>query len=219
MSQAIFRLWVRRLPPRQRYSRDFNWYLKLDVHKYFDSISHIILMKLMEKLIKDYRLLQLLWRIIDSTGGEKGIPIGNLTSQHFGNLYLTALDYYVKQELRTKGYVRYMDDFLLFGQNKEELKEKLKLVKTFLFNNLKLELNEPQMNYCVKGIPYLGYRIFPDKMRLTPKSRKRFRHHIKQAWCELDNGLISQSEFARKADTLLAFVNYSNERKFRECRS
>ena len=201
----------------QKYSRHFNWYLKLDVHKYFDSVDHITLMQILERLIKDKRLLELLWKVIDSTGSDKGIPIGNLTSQFFGNIYLSVLDHFVKEDLHSKGYVRYMDDTLTFGQNKTELKEKLNRIREFLSKKLKLELNTPQMNYCERGIPFLGYRVFPNRIRLTHKSRRRFQSKMKVAFCELDNGIISQSEFARKAETLIAFLNHADERYFLEC--
>lgn len=201
----------------QNYSRHFDWYLKLDVHKYFDSVDHIALMWILERLIKDTRLLELLWKVIDSTGNDKGIPIGNLTSQYFGNIYLTMLDHYIKETLHSKGYVRYMDDFLTFGKNKTELKEKLKRIREFLSDRLKLELNTPQLNYCIRGIPFLGYRIFPQKIKLTQNAKRRFKTKIKLAFCDLDNGRISQSEFARKAETLLAFVDHATVKLPLEC--
>jgi len=203
----------------QKYSRQFKCYLKLDIHKYFDSVDHIALIRILERLIKDRRLLELLWKVIDSTGSDKGIPIGNLTSQFFGNIYLSTLDHYIKENLHSKGYVRYMDDFLVFGQSREELKEKLKLIKLFLEEYLKLELNEPQLNYCYLGIPFLGYRVFPTKIKLTQKAKRRFKNKMKIARCQLDNGIISQSEYARTAETLLAFVKHSNIKYLVECES
>ena len=203
----------------QYYSRYFSYYLKLDVHKYFDSVSHIELMKILEHLIKDTRLLELLWKIIDSTGTDKGIPIGNLTSQYFGNIYLSVLDHYIKEDLQSEGYVRYMDDFVVFGQNREELKEKLKLIRSFLSDKLKLELNEPQINNCVLGIPFLGYRVLPFMIKLTQKAKRRFKKKIKLAMCNYDNGYISELECARTCETLLAFVNHADVVSFVECES
>jgi retron-type reverse transcriptase len=88
------------------------WFLKLDVHKYFDSIDHGVLKTMLASLIKDGRTLLLLSELIDNYHRDtgKGVPIGNLTSQFFANLYLSGLDHYILEELRPHGYTRYMDD-------------------------------------------------------------------------------------------------------------
>ena len=115
--------------------------LQCDVNKYFKSINHDVLKKILNKYIKDKRLLNLLNIIIDSyncnTG--KGIPLGNLTSQLFANIYLNELDQYVKHRLRCRYYIRYMDDFVILG-DKEFLKKINLLVINFLKNNLLLEI-------------------------------------------------------------------------------
>jgi RNA-directed DNA polymerase len=87
---------------------------------YFPSVDHEVLKRLLLRVVPDERLRQLLEVVVDASGAV-GLPIGNLTSQHFANLYLDRLDHHVKEALRVKGYVRYMDDFLCFADSKDEL--------------------------------------------------------------------------------------------------
>lgn len=194
----------------QSYIKRWPWYLKLDIHKYFDSVDHCQLLKVLEHLIKDKRLLNTLWEIIDSFRGDKGIPIGNLTSQHFGNVYLSVLDHYIKENLRVKGYARYMDDFICFCNSKQDAKEKLAQIKSFLNDKLLLTLNPPQINKTCLGVPFLGYRIFRNNLRLTPKAKKRFLRKIKNAFMLLDHGIWSQADFARHTETLISVVKRAN---------
>ncbi|MBI9104605.1 MAG: RNA-directed DNA polymerase [Spirochaetales bacterium] len=101
------------------FSKSTPFFLKVDIRKYFDSIDHIILKNLLCRKFKDEKLLELLYRIIDSyeTAPGKGLPIGNLTSQHMANFYLGRADHYIKEELGTRRYVRYMDDFVLWDSD------------------------------------------------------------------------------------------------------
>lgn len=102
--------------------RKCKYFIKLDVRKYFDNIDHEILKKMLSRIKKDRECLNLLFAIIDSYGlGQegRGLPIGNLTSQFFANFYLSFLDHYILEELKPCGYVRYMDDFILFSNSKD----------------------------------------------------------------------------------------------------
>mgnify|MGYP003309320142 CR=1 FL=1 len=109
----------------QTYCRKYKWFLKLDIHKYFDSIDHFILIELLDRLFKDEQLLEIFWKIIESyqTTADRGIPIGNLTSQYFANMYLARMDHYLKENLKVPGHVRYMDDFIIFSNDKSFLKK------------------------------------------------------------------------------------------------
>lgn len=151
-----------------------NYYiLKCDVSKYFSSVNHEVLKKVIRKKIVDKKLLWLLDNIIDSA--EKGIPIGNLTSQLFANIYLNELDEFIKYELRIKYYVRYMDDFVILYESKQYL-HKLKEDIRLFFVSIKLTLHPKKANIfpVTLGIDFLGYRIF-DNHRLIRKSTvKRF---------------------------------------------
>lgn len=104
----------------QEYQCRFNWYLKMDVRKYFDSIDHRILMNLLARRFKDAMLLRLFSKLIDSysvTTG-KGLPMGNLSSQYFANHYLAVADHYLKEKLKVKAVIRYMDDIVIWDNNK-----------------------------------------------------------------------------------------------------
>lgn len=152
--------------------------LKCDISKYFDSINHDILLSLIKKKIKDKRTIWLIEEILSSSFSKKegaGIPIGNLTSQLFANIYLSRFDYFVQNTLKEKMYLRYMDDFLFLGE-KHRLKVVAKKSGHFLFKELKLEMNRKKINIFPinKGIDFLGYVIFKHYILLRKKTVKRF---------------------------------------------
>ncbi len=135
--------------------------LKIDVKKYFDNVDHKVLKAIIERKIKDKKLLNLIAIIIDSVPGGKGIPIGNLTSQYFANLYLSPLDYYAKHQLKVQHYFRYMDDIVILNSNKELLQNNLVAIKVYLKDVLKLELKANYQIFPLKSrqLDFIGYRI------------------------------------------------------------
>lgn len=166
--------------------------LKADIHHYFASIDHERLKRLLRRLFKDEALLALLGQIIDSTPGEKGVPVGNLTSQGFANLYLTELDNFVKRDLRARHYIRYMDDFVILGEY-AELAAMLEKIEAFLRDELALELNPKTAILCVQnGISFVGYRIWPDHVKIRKRSVRNMRRKIK----EYERGEIDDATFA-----------------------
>jgi RNA-directed DNA polymerase len=130
----------------QEFSRKFKYYLKCDIKKFFESIDHQILKNLLQRMIKDSDLLWLVDMIIDhkvpGNADGKGLPIGNLTSQHFANLYLGELDHLIKDRMGIKGYIRYMDDFICFADSKKELWNLLSKIDAFVTQALALELKQ-----------------------------------------------------------------------------
>ena len=146
-----------------------NYALKCDISKYFAHIDHDILFDLLKKKISDPPTLELLKKIIDSY--PEGIPIGNLTSQLFANIYLDPLDRYIKQSLRRRYYLRYVDDFLILGDSKEDLKEVLVYITIFLQRFLKLELHPRKVRLFPTrlGVDFVGYVVFPNHIRLRSK--------------------------------------------------
>lgn len=157
----------------QKYACRYKWYMKLDIEKYFASVNHAILLNLINRKIKDPTVMSLCRIILSnqtvSMGMEenKGLPVGNLTSQFFANIYLNKLDHFVKQSLGYQAYVRYMDDFILFSNDPVELKQALKHIERFVQQQLELRIKPKslQINRVTHGIPYLGYRIFPKLSR------------------------------------------------------
>ena len=116
--------------------------LKMDVAKYFDNINKSILLKILERKIKDKELMWLIRKILFAQKREKGLEIGNYTSQMFANIYLNEVDQYIKHELKIKYYCRYLDDSVAIVKTKKEAKEALEKIKIFLKVNLELELNK-----------------------------------------------------------------------------
>ncbi|MBU1896166.1 reverse transcriptase/maturase family protein [Myxococcota bacterium] len=169
----------------QAFSRRFAWCLKLDVARFFETANHQVLSTQLRRHFAERRLLELCDRFIfmgapGSQPGE-GLPIGNLTSQHFANLYLTPLDRFIKQGLQVRGYVRYMDDMLLFGPDKATLKGWRAAVEGFVTEHLHLRLR-PQaerLGPVRNGVPFLGFRIWPQLIRLDGARSRRVRRRLK----------------------------------------
>jgi hypothetical protein len=197
----------------QEYARRYTWYLKMDVRKYYDSVDHVRLMTLLARRFKDRRLLAVFAHLIDSyeTQPGKGLPIGNLTSQHFANHYLGALDHYVKEELGAAGYARYMDDFVIWDDDKERLKIMLTCVQHFLGDARCLTLKDNvQLNMSARGMPFLGYRVFHDRIGLTPHSKSRFVRKLRRYDKELHKGTRAEEDAARRVQALCAFVRFAD---------
>lgn len=160
--------------------------LKGDISKYFPSIDHNILKQLLRKRIACKDTLWLCDEIIDSVkelnnGAPKGVPIGNLTSQLFANVYLHELDEFIKHDLRQKYYVRYMDDFVILGENKAYLHSLRIEISNFLETNLLLKLNSKTQVFNAKhGINFLGYRIWPTHRLLRNESKRRMKRKLKR---------------------------------------
>jgi retron-type reverse transcriptase len=202
----------------KQYQQRYPWFLKLDIRKYFESIDHGVLLSLLERLFKDRDLLELLARIVHSSAAApgKGLPIGNLTSRHFANFYLGYLDHFVKDELGCRAYVRYMDDFRLWADSKEELKTMRVRVEQFLSARLKLEFKESatRLAYSVYGMPFLGFRLFPHTIRLKRESLRRFASKVKRYDHLVRHGRINQGKAARAVESIYSFVKTADGNRF-----
>jgi RNA-directed DNA polymerase len=164
------------------YSEDEIYILKADIQKYFENIDHHILLELMRKKIADEEVIWLIKRILGWEGLSKGIPIGNLTSQVFANLYLSPLDQFIKHSLGFKCYIRYMDDFVLMDTSKERLQRAKREVARFLKENLSLNLHSKKQTVIPLrcGIDFLGFHIFSTHRLLRKENVKRFRRRLKR---------------------------------------
>ena len=193
----------------QSLSRRFRWFAKLDICKYFDSISHILMLSQLSRLFKDRQLLIYFRDLIDSYGktAGRGLPIGNLTSQYFANHYLAVADHYAKEQLRVPGMVRYMDDILLFDNDKSKLLQHVRELDDFLRERLLLSTHIPVINNVSMGIPFLGYIVRPNGLRLNSRSKLRFRNKIGLLCMDLYNGLIDEKTYTDRATCLLSFIN------------
>lgn len=164
------------------------WVLKCDIKKFFDSVDHRILISIISKNIYDNETLELLETIINSfsVNTDKGIPLGNYTSQLFSNIYLDSLDQYIKRELRIKYYIRYADDFFILDGNRENLEFYFNNISKFLNSSLKLEINKTKIFFKKwhSGVDILGYLSFPYFRLLRTKTKKRIFRKSKQAVIE-----------------------------------
>lgn len=202
----------------QGYARQHQWYLKLDIRKFFASINHDILLGLICRKIKDPAVISLCRIILSnqtvSMGLEesRGLPVGNLTSQFFANIYLNKLDHFVKQALGFRAYVRYMDDFILFSDDPQELKQALKRIESFIQDQLELRLKPKsvQLNRVCLGIPYLGYRIFPQLLRVRRENLKRCINGIEKSEQAYIKGKISAELLYQSTRSRMGFIGYAH---------
>lgn len=202
----------------QTFTRRYAWYLKLDVRKYFDSICHEALLTLLERRIKDGDVVALCRQILATyeTAPGTGLPIGNLLSQHLANFYLGHLDHWIKETRRVRGYVRYMDDFVLWGRDKPTFKEHLAAVRGFLASALGLDLKDDvQLNRCARGMPFLGYRVFADRLALGPRAQGRFARKLRGYEKEWLGGDWTEADLARHMEALLSYVRFADTLELR----
>ena len=185
-------------------AKNCEYFLKLDVKKYFENIDHNILKRKLSKIIKDKECLDLLFDIIDSFSIEKGLPIGNLTSQFFANLYLSELDHFVLENLKPSGYCRYMDDFILFSNSKIDLKKMLNSIESFCLNNLLLTLKPYILGKSKDGIAFLGYKITCKDVDLLQKSKKRKKQKLRFINYEFENYFISETKYIERVKCLFS---------------
>ncbi|MBO5138225.1 MAG: RNA-directed DNA polymerase [Bacilli bacterium] len=163
------------------------YFLKADIRKYFPSIDHKILLNILEKINFSEDEMWMIRKLIleQPDNNKKGLPLGNQSSQWFALLYLNTIDRYIKEKLRIKAYVRYMDDMILIHRDKKYLKECLQKIEEICNSKLNLELNDKtQISMVKNGIDFLGYRhILNEKGKIIRKlrasSKVRMKRHVK----------------------------------------
>ena len=193
------------------------YYLQCDIRKFYPSIDHDILFRILEHKIGDPNLLWLFKEVIYSIGGGKNAPIGSLFSQHFGNLYMDRADRYIKEVLRIKDYQRYCDDFLLYSNNKEELKNAKYKIIEFCRNELKLELKRADLYPTSRGVDFMGYRHFPNGYILLRKSTaKRTKKVLPKVLEKYEKGLINHDKFMSIVMSIDGWVSWANTRNYKE---
>ncbi|MDD2433389.1 MAG: RNA-directed DNA polymerase, partial [Clostridia bacterium] len=154
--------------------------VKMDIRKFYPSIDQEVLKKQFRRKIKDKDTLWLIDTIIDSH--KQGLPIGNYTSQWFSNFYLEGFDHYVKEVLGVKYYIRYMDDFCLFGNNKKKLHQARKKVEQYLNEVLHVQVKGNWQLFRVddRGVDFVGYRIFRDYCLLRKSTALRISRRMRK---------------------------------------
>ena len=193
------------------------WVLKCDIRKFFDSINQGILLNLLDSYINDQGIVSLLRIIIGSFYKKeigKGLPLGNLTSQLFVNIYMNVFDQFVKHKIKAKCYIRYSDDFVILSDNKGWLEDILPKISDFLIQKLKLSLhpNKVSINTFSSGVDFLGWVNFPNhKVLRTVAKRKMFRNILAQNYkkevVQSYLGLISHGNTYKIKQNILEKIN------------
>ncbi len=208
------------LPNARDNNMVYGYILKADIKHYFDSVDHEVMMHIISKKVRDEKVLCLAKKILDNhyckTPG-KGMPIGNLTSQFFANVYLNELDYFVKHKLKAKYYIRYVDDFVTLHESKETL-EFCKLQISDFLKSIKLELH-PQKSKVIslhKGVNLLGFRVFYN-YKLPKKSNiRRMEHKINRFAGMYRKGTMSKEEILEKTKGWEAYAVHGDTYKLRK---
>lgn len=172
------------------------YFLQCDVKKFFPSINHDVMMSILKQKIGDRRFLRLFDDIVRSVGGETNLPIGNLTSQWLANVYLNQLDMFVKHNLHVYDYIRYCDDFCLFGNSKKILRQMESKIIVFLFDKLQLKLSRSNMRMVKYGVDIIGYRHFRNFILLRKRSVINIRRCLLDITKKQDFGEHSMGQIA-----------------------
>jgi len=189
------------------------WFLKCDVKKFFDSINQDILISLIKNKINDQDALWLIASIIKSF--SKGIPLGNVTSQLFANIYLNELDKFIKHHLKIRYYLRYCDDFIIVSDNKVYLEGLIMKIHNFILGALKLSLhpNKISIRKYHQGIDFLGYVSFPYHINLRNKTKKRMFKKIDYKMLEFKNGQVSPQSFNQTLQSYFGVLKHCDSCK------
>lgn len=196
------------------------WVMKCDVRKYFESINQKRLLDILESQVQEKSIFNLIKIVVESFNSEigKGIPLGNITSQIFANIYLNDLDKFAEKELDLKNrYVRYNDDFIIIGDNKNDLFEQTEKIRKFLNEKLLLELPENKVSFRKLrwGIDFCGYVILPNAVILRNKTKGAMFRKINTIIIKFGFEKKSQSDFRIIADSYFGLLSYCNSYNLR----
>ncbi len=191
--------------------------LKCDVRKFFDCIDHSILRNLIEKKVQCQETMWLVSMLFKSFEKEKdkGLPLGNVTSQLFANIYLDKLDQFVKHQLKLKYYFRYCDDFIIIHKNRDFLFEIMKKIGNFLHENLLLDLHPKKVEIrpIQRGIDFLGYVILSHMVVLRTRTKRRIVRKIKIIRKQFEKGLVSEENLKSVLTSYLGTISHCRARK------
>lgn len=203
----------------KRNSTNF-WILKCDISKFFYNIDPYILYNILQKYITDKKLLNFTKLLIfDKRKDDKeiGIPIGNYTSQFFANIYLNELDKFVKNNLKIKYYVRYMDDFILLLPSKNDCINIKRKIQTFLWNILRLKLNAKSRYYPYKmGLNFCGYKIWTTHRLVRKDSKTKIKKKIKFWNKQYINNELNIKYIIQSLNSWFGHISHANSYNLKE---
>lgn len=218
------------------FARSSRYTLQCDVRKYFPSIDHEILKAIIRRKIKCTRTLWLIEMIIDASNEQErvdhffpgddlftsserrhGLPIGNLTSQFFANVYLNGLDHFVKRELKCAKYLRYVDDFALFGDDRERLANARVAIEEYLTQlRLKIHPIKSQLFETKKGANFVGYRVLPNRIRIRSENLCRARRRLRRLQVSYQRGEIGLKGLTQSLSSWIAHLAHANSWRLRK---
>jgi len=151
------------------------------------------------------------------TEDGRGLPIGNLTSQHFANFYLSGLDHFIKECLKIGGYLRYMDDLILFSNEKKILWDAAIRIEAYLRDNLNLDIKKDALLLApvFQGMPFLGFRIFPGVIRVSRQGWRRFRRKVQHREDSILCGDMDEDQWSRSMASLVGHMKHAHTRNLR----
>lgn len=190
--------------------RRYKYCLKCDISKFYPSVHHDTLFEIIQRKIKCPETLWLLKEIIYSIPGGRNVPIGNYTSQWFGNLYMNELDQYLKHEWHIKPYIRYCDDFVTFSDDKPFLNDVAAAITVFVGTKLKMTLSKCDLFPVTQGVDFLGYRHFQNYVLLRKSTSKRVKKRLTLLPKLLEKGRISLDSYRSSIASTRGWMKWSN---------
>ncbi|WP_374790061.1 RNA-directed DNA polymerase [Aerosakkonema funiforme] len=218
------------------FARSSRYVLQCDIRKYFPSIDHEILKTLLRRKLKCEDTLWLIDTIINGSNKQepildyfpgddlltpiqrrRGLPIGNLTSQFFANIYLNGFDHFVKEELQATKYIRYVDDFALFSDNWEFLHQARLKIEDYLAKlRLKIHPIKSQLFETRHGANFLGFRILPNRIRVRKENLRRAKRRLRRMQQRFAKGKIREREISQSIQSWVAHLKYGDTWQLRQ---
>lgn len=200
--------------------RRFGYFLKMDVASFFPSASHAAVMEALCRVVKDGNVLALCATILRGPPGEecdRGLPIGSLTSQWLANLLLDRLDHHVKETLRIPGYLRYMDDFVLFADERARLNEARAEIEAYLADPLGLRAkpSATMLAPASQGLPFLGWLVFRGTTRVRPANLRRYRWRLQERRWQVARGFRSEERYRQGVASVYEMLRHGSTRGLR----
>lgn len=192
------------------YVRRYRYCLQGDVSKFYPSMDHEVLRTILRRKVKCRDTLWLLDDIIQSIAGGRNVPIGNFTSQWFGNLYLNELDQWLKHTRGVKAYIRYCDDFCLFHDDKAVLRSLAGEIRDFVADRLKMRLSRLDLYPVSQGVDFLGYRHFPEYILLRKRTAKRVKARLRSLPGLLASRRISFDQYRSSIASTMGWIKWAN---------
>ena len=197
------------------------WFVKIDVARYFESASHLVLLGALGRQVKDRQVLDLVEVFVRAgapgSPAGRGLPIGNLTSQHFANFYLGSMDHFALEVVGARGYLRFMDDAVAFGRDRAEAHRLRDELSEFIEGRLLLRVKESAtvVDRVAAGVPLLGMRVWPQLVRLDGYRVRRWRRRMRQQGRSVAEKRQAEEEVAKSAQSVVAWAAQADSLRLR----